>query len=423
MRSALILSVDDASVSPLDGDLKRAGMHVIGATTCEKLAHDAVLFNPDVVVALAPQPLEPLFGATALLESTHPVAVAIFTDDVRVELVERAFASGVHAWVIRGYDRDRLRSVLQLAQVRFRREAAHRKRLSDLTGRLEERKLVDRAKGLLMSRKGMAEEQAFRALRDAAMQGKQRLGQVAQRLIEAARAAEAVNRAGQLRMLSQRLVKLHLLGQLGIEPDSVAALRRASIERLEQNLSVLAELVSEATFGALIAAALTSWDRVKRSLAEGAHLSALREIDDAAERLLEAAEQLTAALEAASPMTSLQLVNLAGRQRMLAQRFAKAALLQGIAPEPDPAASSQMKLAVDAFDEAMTILLQSPLTARDGQAKLHEAQDVWKTLCRSARVGHLPEGRLQIAQASEELLDRFDDLTGRYELSLTVLVG
>ena len=174
-----------------------------------------------------------------------------------------------------------------------------------------------------MSTRGMVEDEAFRTLRDAAMQGKQRVGQVAQRLIDAARSAEAVNRAGQLRMLSQRLVKLHILGVVGIEPESAEALRRASIERLEQNIATLTELLSASTFGELLEAALASWRALKSALAGGARTSSLRKIDETAERLLETAEQLTGVLEAAGPMAKMQVVNLAGRQRMLAQRVAK----------------------------------------------------------------------------------------------------
>jgi hypothetical protein len=66
----------------------------------------------------------------------------------------------------------------------------------------EERTLVDRAKGILMKAGGLSEDEAFRILRSASQRNQRRVGQVSRRLIDAARAAEAVNRAGQLRMLS-----------------------------------------------------------------------------------------------------------------------------------------------------------------------------------------------------------------------------
>jgi AmiR/NasT family two-component response regulator/DNA uptake protein ComE-like DNA-binding protein len=413
-----------ATSASLEADLKRIGVHVVGATSCENLVQDSIRLAPDIVVIAQAVPGPELFAATALLESLHPVAIAAFTEDVRVEVIERALASGIHAWIVRGYSADRLRSILQLAQVRFRREKQQREVLADLSSRLEERKLVDRAKGILMSTKGMAEDEAFRTLRDAAMQGKRRVGQVAQRLIDAARSAEAVNRAGQLRMLSQRLVKLHLLGALGIEPESVEALRRASIDRLEQNISALSELLSAATFGDLLAATLSSWNALKRALTGGAQAATLHEIDDTAERLLEAAEQLTAALEASSPMEKMQLVNLAGRQRMFAQRVAKLALLDAFPRDAHGApTATQMQAAICAFEEALATLTRSALTTPQGRVTLRDAHDTWKILCRATQLAHLPEGRLQIAQASEELLERFDELTEGYEHDLKLLVG
>jgi len=424
MGAALILTDPGTTRSTLEADLKRVGVHILGATSCEKLVQDVIRLTPDFVVISQAAPSPELFAATALLETLHPVAITVFTEDIQVESIERALSSGIHAWIVHGYSAERLRSLLQLTQVRFRRETQQREDLADLSSRLAERKLVDRAKGILMSTKGMAEDEAFRILRDAAMQGKQRVGQVAQRLIDAARSAEAVNRAGQLRMLSQRLVKLHILGVVGIEPESAEALRRASIERLEQNIATLTELLSASTFGELLEAALASWRALKSALAGGARTSSLREIDETAERLLETAEQLTGVLEAASPMAKMQVVNLAGRQRMLAQRVAKVALLDGLAPDADRAAhATRLQIAIGAFEDAMAALRRSPLTTSEGRATLRAAHHVWKILCRSAPRAHLAEGRLQIAQASEELLELFDELTESYEHSLKVLVG
>jgi AmiR/NasT family two-component response regulator len=424
MGQALILADPGTPHATLEADLKRVGVHILGATSCEQLVQDTIRLSPDVIVVSQAAPGLELFAAAALVQSLHPVAIAVFTDDVRVEAIERALNSGIHSWIVRGYSAERLRSVLQLTQVRFSHERRQREALADLSSRLEERKLVDRAKGILMSTRGMVEDEAFRTLRDAAMQGKQRLGQVAQRLIDAARSAEAVNRAGQLRMLSQRLVKLCILGDLGIEPESVEALRRASIDRLEQNFSTLAELLSEATFGELLDASMASWRTLQSALARGSQPLSLREIDAAAERLLETAEQLTGALEAASPVARMQVVNLAGRQRMLAQRVAKVALLDGLTRDVDhEAPCAQMRIATGAFEDAMATLRQSPLNTSKEHATLHAARDAWETLRRGAQLAHRPENRFRIAQASEELLELFDDLTESYEHSLKVLVG
>ena len=82
---------------------------------------------------------------------------------------------------------------------------------AELGEKLEERKWVDKAKGILMRPARVSEEEAFKMLRNASMQGNQRVGQVSRRDRRRPH-AEAINRAGQQRMLSQRLVKLHALG-------------------------------------------------------------------------------------------------------------------------------------------------------------------------------------------------------------------
>jgi two-component system, response regulator PdtaR len=424
MSSALILCDAGDAQAILETDLKRIGMHLLGATSCERLVQDTIRLEPDCVVILVAAPDPALFSATALLESLHPVPVAAFTEDAQAESIERALGSGIHAWIVRGYSGERLRPVLQLAQLRFRREKQQRESLAQLASRLEERKLVDRAKGILMSTRRMAEDEAFHTLREAAMHGKQRVGQVAQRLIDAARSAEAINRAGQLRMLAQRLVKLHLLGALGVEPQSAEALRRVSVDRCTQNLAALADLVSTATFGDLLDACVSAWRGLKIALARDGQAAAIGDIDLAAERLLDAAERLTAALESASPIATMQLVNLAGRQRMLTQRVAKLALLDSISPVPErERLAAQLAQAAADFEKAMATLRRSTRPAPREPQLLLAAERAWANLRYSAAHAQAPEQRLAIAQTSEELVEIFDQLTESHEHSLEVLVG
>src|SRR6185369_6331900 len=106
---------------------------------------------------------------------------------------------------------NRLRALVHLALARFAHERQLRDALADVTSRFEERKLVDRAKGILMRARQVSEDEAFKVLRMASMHSNQRVGQVSQQVIAAAGIAESVNRAGQLRMLSQRVVKLYAL--------------------------------------------------------------------------------------------------------------------------------------------------------------------------------------------------------------------
>jgi len=423
VKSVLVLCSGTEAPADLLDDLKRAGAHVAGATSCETLVQDSIRCNADLVVAVAASPPEGLFAAAGVLSSAHPIAVAVFTDDIRVESMEQALDSGIHSWVVRGYRPDRLRAVLQMAQLRCARERQQRTAYSQMSQRLEERTLVDRAKGILMNNRQLAEPEAFRILRDAAMHGKERVGQVARRLIDAASNAEAINRAGQLRMLSQRLVKLQLLAALGVDPDGAAALRQASIARLAQNLDMLAGLLSSATFGDLVAATTAAWTDLEHALAGGVAPDGASAIDAAAETLLGAAEQLTAALESASPVTRTHVINLSGRQRMLSQRYAKLALLQTVADARQRAGLAiELSGVASSFEQALEELRRSPLTGAQGLDILKAAERSWSRLLQRG-AAPLPDQLLLIAQCSEELLEQFDRMTEDYEHSLNVLVS
>ncbi len=134
-----------------------------------------------------------------------------------------------------------------------------RQELAEVRTRFDERKLVDRAKGILMGARQLREEEAFRALRNAAMASKQRIGQVSQMVIDSARYAEAMNRAGQLRMLSQRLVKLYALACAGVIRRETAGLFAESVAQVDSNLSILDRSLSKPTFGDLLGAVLAPW--------------------------------------------------------------------------------------------------------------------------------------------------------------------
>jgi len=436
----LVVGEPDELRNTLKSDLKRVGVHVLGATDCQQMVQEAIRLDPDIVVILAPLAGQPLFAATSLLESLHPVAIAVFTEDVQVESMERAMESGIHAWVLHGYRADRLRPVLQLARVRFRYEQKQRAALASLAGRFEERKLVDRAKGILMDTGGMPEAQAYQVLRSAAMNRKVRLGQAAQRLIDAAHGVEAINLAGQLRMLSQRLVKLCLLETFDVEPQAARALRAVSVRRAEDNLAALEELLATLPTRALLDGVRAAWQALAAALEPGPVASSdsapgapppagatafdLDAIDAAAQRLLDTAEHLTGALDAASGVAGCELVNLAGRQRMLAQRVVKRSLAGVRGPDLAPAAALRDALPDRAdFEAALATLRAAPLTTAAEHTLLDEAMRSWITLRAHADQAHLPSAQRVLARSSEELLDLFDRLTENYEKRLKLMVG
>jgi len=100
--------------------------------------------------------------------------------------VRRAIAAGVSAYVAAGTPSEHIKPVIEVAMARFQHEERLRSELADARNQLEERKVIDRAKGLLMSRQGLSEQDAYTRLRKAAMDKGIKVSDVAQRLIDAA---------------------------------------------------------------------------------------------------------------------------------------------------------------------------------------------------------------------------------------------
>lgn len=412
LTSVLLIATPDAPA--IDTDLAAFGVRVVRCAGAEALLRDAVRGDVQAVVAWDPYPAVALLAALEALQKHAALPVLLFTSDADAGTLAEALRCGVHAYVVNGYAPGRLRSLLQLAQARFERESALRSAHDELAHRFEERKLVDRAKGILMRSLQIPEDEAFRLLRRASMQDQQRVGQVSRRVIQAAHDAEAVNRAGQLRMLSQRVVKLHALRRTGIAAES-AALLAESASRVSANLDHLERELSRETFGDLTASVAAAWRSLAASVEARNEAVPLERVDDSAEGLLAAAEALTAALEAASPLPTLGIINRAGRQRMLSQRLAKQALLGTLADgEAGRRAAADAVTSIQEFEATLAELEHSPLSTPAIRAELAGAVTVWRRLTAGLRDAHTARGREVIAADSEALLQAFERLTELY---------
>jgi AmiR/NasT family two-component response regulator len=431
MTSVLVLRDGPRGLHPLPKDLDAAGLTVLAEVDdCSKLVQAAVRHAPDVVVGEVRLPTDALFKATQALADVAPCPVLLFTSDADAAHTLRAVAAGVHAWVINGYGAGRLRALVQLAQARCTREQALQAQLRDVTQRLDERKVIERAKGILMRAREVSDDDAFQILRTASMHTNQRLGQVSQQIIHSAHFADAVNRAGQLRMLSQRLVKLQLLRLAHAQARQPQALLADSVQRVDANLAWLDKGLSQPGFGDLQAALAATWAALKSALEGKPTGEAVPRVDELAERLLQDAERLTASLQGVGTVASLQVLNVAGRQRMLSQRFAKFALmaLLGIADGAADRGAAMTAVQGD-FEHALAYLNGLPLSTPDIRQALDEAAQGWQQMLAATPQDRHPAGRDRVArletlaQASEALLAQFESLSTHYERSMQMLMG
>jgi AmiR/NasT family two-component response regulator len=431
MTSVLLLRQGPRGQLPLLADLEAAGMTVLAAVDdCSKLVQAVVQHAPDLVVGEVPRPDETLFKATQTLAEVLAKPVLLFTPDADAAHIERATGASVHVWVVNGYGAERLRPLVHLAQARFEREQALLEQLRDVSQRFEERKLVERAKGILMRARALSDDDAFQILRTASMHTNQRLGQVSEHIIQSAHFADALNRAGQLRMLSQRLVKLHLLRLAEVQSRQQQALLDDSVQRVDANLAWLGKGLSQPSFGDLLGLLGANWQALKTALKGKPVAAQVLQVDGLAARLLQDAERLTASLLHAGAVASLQVLNVAGRQRMLSQRFAQMALMDLLGlPDASGQRSATMTEVQGDFERALAYLNGLPLSTPDIRSALDEAATGWQQMLAATPQDRRPAGRDRLARmetvahASEALLERFEQLSTHYERSMQMLMG
>lgn len=430
MMSLLVVLPNDFAESaplpePLQQALAGAGVVTGERATCHTLVQRAGALAPQQVLAWLPEPeqqLQALFDAFGEWKGAPPCALSLVSAPLDSARHEALVALGVHAWLpIEAFDGAALRALMVLAQARREREAALRTELEGLRTRMDERKWVDRAKGLLMSSRGIGEDEAFGLLRGAAMHANLRLGEVSRSVIEAAQWADAINRAGQLRMLSQRLVRIAAQLLAGIDVQRARVLRTQSTERVQQNLDHLATLELGGPGAGALGDVQVAWSGLSAALAVRAVPQALADIDRRGDELLAAAEALTDALEASGARRALRIVNICGRQRMRAQRLAKDALL---ASALGAGASRERLLpTMNEFEAALLELERAPLSSPEIRAALAAARDEWLRLVGGVQALDSPEGRATLVRSSEALVDTFERLTAWYEHSLQVIMS
>jgi response regulator NasT len=142
--------------------------------------------KPDVILIDTESPSRDVLEQLAAVSSSAPRPVVLFTDDAAGSTIRAALRAGVSAYIVDGLAPGRLEPIMRVAMERFEADQRLRAELEDTRSKLEERKLVERAKGILMKQRGLGEDEAFAALRSHAMARSIRLADAARQLIDIA---------------------------------------------------------------------------------------------------------------------------------------------------------------------------------------------------------------------------------------------
>jgi response regulator NasT len=143
--------------------------------------------TPDVVLIDTQSPSRDVLEQLAAVSTSAPRPVVMFSDDAANEAIRASLKAGVSAYIVDGIAAGRLAPIMRVAMERFEADQKLRAELEETRSRLEERKLVERAKGILMKQRGVSEEEAFAALRSAAMERGIKVAELSRQVIDVAR--------------------------------------------------------------------------------------------------------------------------------------------------------------------------------------------------------------------------------------------
>ena len=140
--------------------------------------------QPDMIIIDSESDARDVLEHIVIATRDEPRPIVLFTDHQTPTSVDAALAAGVSAYIVDGLHAERVKPVLDVALARFRREQKLLDELSDTRRQLAERKLIERAKGVLMAKNRLTEEQAYQRLRTMAMNKKLKLADIAQRVLD-----------------------------------------------------------------------------------------------------------------------------------------------------------------------------------------------------------------------------------------------
>lgn len=182
--SVLIVDEDPGRSAILEQALSDGGCTVIAKLNSgEHLVNQVEQYQPDVIIIDLDSPDRDTLENMYHINQSQPRPIVMFVEDDDGDSVDRVIAAGVSAYVVDGLSPKRVRPIVDLAVARFREYQALRDELARTKDSLEERKLIERAKGMLMESQEMSEKEAHQALRKLAMDQGKKLGEAARSVI------------------------------------------------------------------------------------------------------------------------------------------------------------------------------------------------------------------------------------------------
>ena len=184
MLRVLLVNDTNKQVGRLRAALIQAGCEIVEEVSSALMIPKKVAeLRADVVIIDTESPSRDVLEQICVVTQDAPRPIVMVSEDTQPSAIKAALKAGVSAYVVEDIDQHRLSAVLEIAQARFEIDQSLMQQIRQAESRLNERKVVERAKGLLMQLRSMTEPEAYHAMRKIAMDRNIRIIDVAQKLL------------------------------------------------------------------------------------------------------------------------------------------------------------------------------------------------------------------------------------------------
>ena len=187
-QSPKIVIVDESPIRAaiLEEGLREAGYtSVVRISEMQSLLARIYALDPDIIVIDLENPSRDILEQMFQVSRAVRRPVAMFVDQSDTASIQASVDAGVSAYIVDGLKKERIKPILDLCVSRFNAFAKLQEELERTKSQLEDRKIIERAKGILMKVKGLTEDEAYVLLRSTAMREKKKIGEIAQSILTA----------------------------------------------------------------------------------------------------------------------------------------------------------------------------------------------------------------------------------------------
>lgn len=183
--NTVIISETKASLALLQAVLKSSDYDVVfSGSSIQQLLADAGLRQPELIIINIDKPTTSLIKQLTVINQEYPLPIVVFTKNDSDDAIEKFIEAGVSAYVVDGLREDRVLAILRTAMARFQQQSSVQEELNSLKISLADRKIIERAKGIIMTQRQCSENEAYTLLRTNAMTQNIRLATLAKNIVD-----------------------------------------------------------------------------------------------------------------------------------------------------------------------------------------------------------------------------------------------